>query len=137
MGGTSPAWENSSNSPQRSGRTYRYAETPSLRAVRLGRGRAVLWPWGFVCGMCQRRLIALKAAPQPFYMVIRRPEWDGRLRGLLTPPAQSSQQLLSQVPANRLTCLWSQSGLSGDQAPFPRLIGVSGAKNFTLFFIFF
>lgn len=78
-----------------------------------------------------------ESCPQPFYMVIRRPEWGGRLRGLLTPPAQSSQQLLSQVPANRLTCLWSQSGLSGDQAPFPRLIGVRGAKNFTLFLFFF
>lgn len=77
-----------------------------------------------------------ESRPQPFYMVIRRPEW-GRLRGLLTPPAQSSQQPFSQVPANRLTCLWSQSGPSGDRAPFPRLIGVKGAKNFTLFFSVF
>lgn len=69
-------------------------------------------------------------------MVIRRPEWR-RLMGLLTPPAQSSQQPLSQVPANRSPCLWSQSGLSGDRAPFPRLRGVRGAKNFTLFFFFF
>lgn len=71
-----------------------------------------------------------------FYMVIRKPEWR-RLMGLLTPPAQSSQQPLSQVPANRSPCLWSQSGLSGDRAPFPRLKGVRGAKNFTLFFSFF
>lgn len=115
--------------------TYRYAGTPSFGVVRLGRGRAVLWPWGFVCGDASEGADCSESRPRPFYMVIRRPEW-GRLGGLLTPPAQSSQQPLSQVPANRSTGLWSQSGLSGDQAPFPRLIGVRGVKNFTLFFFF-
>lgn len=114
---------------------YRYAGTLSLQAVRLGRGRAAVMAVGFCARDASEGADCSESCPQPFYMVIRRPEW-GRLRGLLTPPAQSSQQLLSQVPANRSTCLWSQSGLSGDRAPFPRLIGVRGAKNFTLFFFF-
>lgn len=135
---TSPAWEKkpAQIAPTAVVGTDRYAGTPSHWAARLGRGRARLWRWGFVPRDARRELIALKRRPQPFYMVIRRPEW-GRLRGLLTPPAQSSQQPLSQVPANRSTCLWSQSGLSGDRAPFPRLIGVRRAKNFTLFFKLF
>lgn len=89
---------------------------------------------GVLCTGCSKGADCPESIPQPFYMVIRRPEW-GRQWGLLAPPAQSSQQPLSQVPANRLTCLWSQSGLSGDREPFPRLIGVRGAKNFTLFFL--
>jgi len=51
--------------------TYRYAGTPSLRAVRLGRGTAALWPWGFVCGDMLEGADCPESRPQPFYMVIR------------------------------------------------------------------
>lgn len=111
--------------PQRWGRMDMQESCPQ-RLLRSAWGTAALPLGGFVMGMLGRELIALKAISSPFIWSL------GDLNGgLLTPPAQSSQQLLSQVPANRSTCLWSQSGPSGDQAPFPRLIGVRRVENVT------
>lgn len=121
------AWENSSGSPHRSAGAVWICRSAARSACSAGHGEQQRCGWGgFVMGMLGRELIALKAISSPFIWSL------GDLNGgLLTPPAQSSQQLLSQVPANRSTCLWSQSGPSGDQAPFPRLIGVRRVENVT------